>query len=97
MENDAETNRKTSQERDALLDSAALMLLEELEGCHDMVRRKLAAGHTDTATRMMAASAALAGALARLKGETRQRIIVKRLDERPKDGSGAGSEKSKNE
>ena len=77
---------------EALLDEAALMLFEELQMCHALIREINARGDIGFADLTIKSVAALAGALAKLKGETRQRITV----ERP-EGEGGRVEKSKNE
>jgi hypothetical protein len=90
MEKPNADRKATPQAADAaLLDAAARMLHEELEFCHEWVRDLLAEGDPDTAAKMMAAASSLAGTLAKLKGETRQRITVER--------QGEGTRKSQNE
>ena len=59
---------------------AAVLLEAELEAGHEMIRICLARGSTETASKLMSATVALALALAKLKGgETRQRVIVERV------------------
>jgi hypothetical protein len=94
MKNRDEKRSKDQQRADALLDLTALMLLEQLRGCHACVREMIAKGETGWATKMMTTSAALAGALAKLKGKARQTITVERREKRQEGGR---SQKSKNE
>ena len=83
MEDDKPKPVRARTGKPDMLARAAAILEAELVASHEAVQQCVR--HVDymqVAARLMTAAAALAGALAKIRGETRQRITVERLGER---------------
>ena len=79
MEKNAPKPPPPAAEKSDGLARVVVILEAQLEASHKALQHYFAKGAIDIPIKLMSATVALAGMLAKLKGETRQRVIVERV------------------